>query len=69
MTEVTIVIPAYNEEGAIAEVLAHLVQVMDASGLVHELKNPLGAISLTVEMLLQQCQQGHLDPDRTRCGG
>lgn len=37
MTEVTIVIPAYNEEGAIAEVLAHLVQVMDASGLVHEI--------------------------------
>lgn len=37
MTEVTIVIPAYNEEGAIAEVLARLVQVMEASELAHEI--------------------------------
>ena len=37
MTEVTIVIPAYNEEGAIAGVLARLVQVMEASNLAHEI--------------------------------
>ncbi|MFW5829091.1 MAG: histidine kinase dimerization/phospho-acceptor domain-containing protein, partial [Planctomycetota bacterium] len=37
-----------------------------ASGLVHELKNPLGAISLTVEMLLDQCARGSLDETRTR---
>jgi signal transduction histidine kinase len=36
-----------------------------AGALVHELKNPLGAIRLNVEMLLQACQQGRLDPERS----
>lgn len=37
MTEVTVVVPAYNEEGAITGVLARLAQVMDASDLTHEI--------------------------------
>lgn len=37
MTGVTIVVPAYNEEGAIAGVLSHLVGVMDGSQMAHEI--------------------------------
>jgi len=37
MTEVTVVVPAYNEQDAIAGVLARLVQVLDASDLAHEI--------------------------------
>lgn len=37
MTEVTVVVPAYNEEGAIAAVLAHLVEVMETSVFAHEI--------------------------------
>jgi two-component system NtrC family sensor kinase len=33
-----------------------------AGGLVHELKNPLGAIRLNVDMLLEQCRHGSPDP-------
>ena len=36
-----------------------------ASGLVHEIKNPLGAISLNVEMLQQQCANDKLDSEKT----
>jgi signal transduction histidine kinase len=54
---------ALPQDPAHRDRLAELGQL--ASGLVHELKNPLGAISLTVEMLLQQCQQDTLEPKRT----
>ena len=37
MREVTVVVPAYNEESAIAGVLARLAQVMDASDMTHEI--------------------------------
>ncbi len=36
-----------------------------ASGLVHEIKNPLGAISLNVEMLQAQCANDKLDNKKT----
>ncbi|NRA38863.1 MAG: GHKL domain-containing protein [Planctomycetes bacterium] len=36
-----------------------------ASSLVHEIKNPLGAISLNVEMLQQQCADKNLDTHKT----
>ncbi|MFW5830309.1 MAG: sensor histidine kinase [Planctomycetota bacterium] len=55
---------ALPEDPAHRDRLAELGQL--ASGLVHELKNPLSAISLTVEMLLQQCQQDQFDNERTR---
>jgi len=37
MPEVSIVIPAYNEQEAIRGVVAHLREVMQAAGLVHEI--------------------------------
>ncbi len=37
-----------------------------AGGLVHELKNPLGAIKLNVDMLLQQCDEEDLDRAKLR---
>lgn len=43
--------------------LAEIGQI--ASGLVHEIKNPLGAISLNVEMLQQQCAADKLDNEKT----
>jgi signal transduction histidine kinase len=36
-----------------------------AGGLVHEIKNPLGAIGLNVDLLLEACGDGALDPDRS----
>ena len=36
-----------------------------AGGLVHELKNPLGAISLNVEMLLDAMANDRSDPEKT----
>lgn len=42
--------------------LAELGQL--AGGLVHEIKNPLGAIDLNVEMLLKQCRDGKFDAQR-----
>lgn len=52
---VTIIIPAYNEEGAINPVLAHLVEVMTASGLTHEvLVIDDGSQDKTAEIAQQQ---------------
>lgn len=50
---------ALPEDEASRDRLAELGQL--ASGLVHELKNPLGALDLNVAMLLQQAEQGTLD--------
>ncbi len=54
---------ALPEDEAHRDRLAEIGQL--ASGLVHELKNPLGAISLTMDMILQQCHSGGtIDSDK-----
>jgi signal transduction histidine kinase len=50
---------ALPEDEASRDRLAELGQL--AGGLVHELKNPLGAIDLNVAMLLEQCRQEPFD--------
>lgn len=50
---------ALPQDEASRDRLAELGQL--ASGLVHELKNPLGAIVLNVQLLQDQCQRGGLD--------
>jgi len=54
---------ALPEDRAQRDRLAEIGQI--AGGLVHELKNPLGAIELNLEMLLDQAANSDFPPDKT----